>query len=771
MRFVLDAGQSRTHAQDPGSCDMMFSAWSEVLSKPALRPESSIPRQTSELEGIWQPITRQDVEATELAYKSAPGQDGITVAAWRKVPSVSRAAFFNIIRRVGRFPEMMAKGRTIFIPKKDGECAPLEHRPITVPSVIVRQFHKILAKRLLNAHDWDERQKAFINTDGCQENLTTLNAIFDTAKKRRKELHVASVDIAKAFDQVEHSAILEAVKRHGAPEAFVNYLRDGYGNMTTVLRYAGRECPVTVTRGVRQGDPLSPLLFNLVQENVIQKLSGDIGFRIDDQTNLNALCFADDTTIFSSTEMGLEQNLEILSRELKNVGLSLNPDKCAVISLKPSGREKKVKTLTEPRFEIDGKPLKQLGVLEMWRYLGIEYIGTQPLSGGKNYVEQLSLVSRSPLKPQQKLVVLKKYLIPRFMHGFVLGRLNSSKLKRLDVANRNAIRHWLKLPHDCPNGFFHSPVGEGGLGVMCLRTRIPVLKASRFSRLTMSRSRTTRAVSQLEVVESRYNRARASLSNAGIDTTVPSEQLYWTNKLHSSVDGKDLRYVHDFPASRFNIETRVESKLSGRDFVSSIHTRINCLPAKARTMRGREGEISCRAGCNASETSYHIIQTCPRTHHGRCLRHNKICQILASNMRQHNMIVHEEPRIRIDTGEYRKPDLLVVYNGQIFVIDVQVVSSNNMRRDYGNKVAKYTNAAGFNESVNSFLNVPGEVHHIPATLSYKGVWYGLSGRQLRTKLGVSMKLLSTLSKVAIKGSYLNFITFNKTTARTRRRPQ
>lgn len=110
------------------------------------------------------------------------------------------------------------------------------------------------------------------------------------------------------------------------------------------------------------------------------------------------------------------------------------------------------------------------------------------------------------------------------MHEFVLGRLNSSRLKKIDMANRYAIRHWQKLSHNCPVGFFHAPVGEGGLGVKCLQTRICVQKMSRFTQLSMSCSRTTLAVSQLELVDSRYNRTSALLSNAGIDITVPSKQ-------------------------------------------------------------------------------------------------------------------------------------------------------------------------------------------------------------------------------------------------------
>lgn len=763
--IVLDP-DSETSRSGP-SADAMFSAWSEIFTKSSNREECAPPIRSNDLKGVWLPFTKADVIASELDYNTSPGIDGVTVKAWRRVPVVVRTAFFNLVRRVGGFPQELLVGRTIFIPKKDGLCEPTDFRPITVSSVVVRQFNRILAKRMTAAHTWDPRQRAFRPLDGCAENLTVLNTVLVTARRQLKELHVASVDIAKAFDNVEHSAILDVVKSHGAPAAFVNYLRMMYSNNATVLMYAGREHLCPVTRGVRQGDPLSSPLFNMVLEPAIQKLDPHIGFNITSEISINALLYADDTHLFASTTMGLQKNLDIYSSELKQVGLSLNPSKCAVLSLKPSGKQKKIKVLTVSQVTLDGQPLKQLGTIELWKYLGVQYMGARPLQGGGHFEVYLNRISRAPLKPHQRVKLLKDYLIPRFVHGLVLGRLDITALRNMDVSIRRLVRRWLHLPHDVPNAFFHAPVKQGGLGIMSMSSRIPLMKANRLKRLADSSCPLMQAVYQLEAAQQVLGRLQTLLREIAPDGLVSQETTYWASKLHASVDGVELVHVKDHVAS---YAVGLSGGVTGRDYIAYNHVRINCLPTLVRTSRGRDRDVDCRAGCRSTETAYHVIQVCGRTHAGRCLRHNKILDVLANSLKQRGMIIKKEPRLITITGENRCPDLIVVNGNKIVVVDVQVVSSKHLLEAHKHKIAKYQTIEGFDDTVRNFCNTTAaRLEYVPLTISWRGVYCERSARELETVLGVSKRLLGSLGFMAVLGSYLNFKHFNKTTRRARRR--
>lgn len=75
------------------------------------------------------------------------------------------------------------------------------------------------------------------------------------------------VDISKAFDSVSHDTILRAMRSDGIPEPLVEYVQFAYQHMVTCIRVGGRRSESIL--GVRQGDPLSAILFNLVMDEVL----------------------------------------------------------------------------------------------------------------------------------------------------------------------------------------------------------------------------------------------------------------------------------------------------------------------------------------------------------------------------------------------------------------------------------------------------------------------------------------------------------------------
>src|SRR5436190_20958310 len=84
---------------------------------------------------------------------------------------------------------------------------PAEYRPLSIGSAILRHFHKILAQRLSALDIFDRRQRGFRPVDGVCENVTVLSAVLGDARRRCRTLHLACVDLSKAFDTVAHAAI------------------------------------------------------------------------------------------------------------------------------------------------------------------------------------------------------------------------------------------------------------------------------------------------------------------------------------------------------------------------------------------------------------------------------------------------------------------------------------------------------------------------------------------------------------------------------------
>uniref|UniRef100_A0ABD2W7Y3 Reverse transcriptase domain-containing protein n=1 Tax=Trichogramma kaykai TaxID=54128 RepID=A0ABD2W7Y3_9HYME len=313
------------------SMEEMVSIWEPILTTPSKELDGVTAVEDRDLQWIVDPVSMRELLACEMPFSSAPGPDSITSRQWRSIPISLRALFLNVILALGGFPSHRLLSRTIFIPKKDGSSLPSEFRPISVSSVVVRHLHKVFASRLMRANLVDERQRGM--HVGCAENITVLSTILRDAKSSLKELHVVSLDVAKAFDSVSHHAITSTLKRLGLPSAFVRYIEDTYRNSSTVLTIKrSKSEPIRVTRGVRQGDPLSSLLFSLVVDRVLTSLPSSVGYHLGEH-KIDALVYADDIMLFSSSILGTKEMLRTAGDEASKYGLQFNAAKCIAMSI------------------------------------------------------------------------------------------------------------------------------------------------------------------------------------------------------------------------------------------------------------------------------------------------------------------------------------------------------------------------------------------------------------------------------------------------------
>lgn len=127
------------------------------------------------------------------------------------------------------------------------------------------------------------------------------------------------------------------------------------------------------------------------------------------------------------------------------------------------------------------RPLRSAKPDESFKYLGAFFTasGLEKINTSA-FQQNLRTIIKTPAKPQQKLFMLKNFLIPAFQHVFTFSRLYANSLNKLDIIIRKGIRHILHLPHDLPRAAFHGRVADGGLGIPSLRFTVPLLARKRF---------------------------------------------------------------------------------------------------------------------------------------------------------------------------------------------------------------------------------------------------------------------------------------------------
>lgn len=718
--------------------------------------------QCRNLGSIWAPITEAEVINIRLPRASAPGIDGMTVHRWfTEVPAVLRASLFNIFMAARRVPSGFRDSRTVLIPKSPDYMDPSNYRPISVASVILRHFHKILAKRLMSHDIFDVRQRAFMNADGCAENVAVLSAVLHEARRSFRQLHVIALDVRKAFDTVSHLGIYTVLKKIGCPGPFIEYINALYNSANTRLE-VDREYSENIRprRGVRQGDPLSPVIFNLIMNEILIAVPQYVGFDLYGH-NINVLAFADDVLLFASTKEGAQKSLDGVMESLRSFGLELAPSKCAAFSLLPSGKAKKIKVLTEQQFHIAGRDIPQLDNLDSMRYLGIHFDARGPLLSSVDLGPSLDRITRAPLKPQQRIKILKVYLIPRFIHGLVLGRISHASLRKLDRQIRAAVRRWLRLPNDITKSFFHASNKQGGLGIMSFESSVPRLTRNRLDNLRLSTFPIVREIADGDWANQRRSWCRMA----------KVRDNDWPALLYRSVDGFELREAGDVTASTAWLDDPMIF-VPPSDWIQYIKIWVNAIPTRIRTTRGTRRlheDVLCRAGCAVQETAAHVIQQCFRTHGGRVMRHDAVAATVAAELQRGGYKVRREHVFKTREG-VRKPDILAVKGERGYILDAQIVSgARSLHENHLTKRQYYANNKDLVDQVADLLQVtPTNLTISTVTLTWRGIWAKTSATTMDA-MGVSRIVQRGITTRTLKGSYTNFVRFNQMTAVSRNR--
>lgn len=753
---------------DKGSVEMppvdeVLEYWRSIFESPVNEEEQTVAHRSRPgnlYVNLWQPVTIDEVKACELNLKSAPGIDGISVENWRKIDSRARTLFFNMILKQGKLDPDLKMARTVLIPKGIGKITAGNTRPLSITSVAVRHLHKILANRFKKVHNFSDCQKAFIDVDGTQENLSILNTILAEARKARRTVHIATLDLRKAFDSVTHKTILETLELMGCPEHFVSYIKDLYTNAKTMLQYDLTANELNIRKGVLQGDPLSPLLFNAVMDRAIKKLPSEVGFSVHGVT-VNCIAYADDVILVATTQQGLQTLINTFTSELDTFGLKTNADKSSTLSLVASGKEKKMKVVGTPTFKVGDVFLNAIGVMDVWKYLGVEFKCINMNDKELGIGADLARIDKAPLKPQQRLRMLRSAVIPKYLHVLLLGRVTKGKLQAIDRLVRAHVRKWIYLPKDSPLAYFYADIRSGGLGIPILEQQVPFIRKKRLSKFVNKANELSTAFRKSDYLTQQLRWCDGVLRDIGVDVT--QESVYWENKLYDMVDTNDLKESKGCSASS-NWLGKWADQVSGQDFIHYNHIRVGCLPSKARTSRGQTHDRRCRAGCRVSETNHHVIQTCHRTHGGRVLRHDRVVNLIEQNLIKRNgWRIKKEAKIKTSVG-LRKPDLLITKDGATKVLDVQIVSGRNMATDHRNKIHKYQSIPNFDEMVKKICGSR-TVSYEAVTISYKGL-LGKETYKALKKLGMNERFIFVLSTSVLRGTWLNWNQFNKSTAST-----
>ena len=170
-------------------------------------------------------------------------------------------------------------------------------------------------------------QAGFRKGRGTRDQIANNRWIIKKAKEFQKNIYFCFIDYAKAFDYVDHNKLWKVLKEMGIPDHLTCLWRNlCAGQEATVRTGHGTTDWFQIGKGVCQGCILSPCLFNLYADYIMQKARLDKAqARIKiARRNINNLRYADDTTFMAESKEELNILLMKVKEQSEKFGLKLN---------------------------------------------------------------------------------------------------------------------------------------------------------------------------------------------------------------------------------------------------------------------------------------------------------------------------------------------------------------------------------------------------------------------------------------------------------------
>ena len=273
----------------------------------------------------------------QMNENSAPGPNGLTVkfykAFFTELAPLLIKMIDSAIKGEGLSAELKQSHITL-IPKDSGDpLSTKNYRPISLLNIEYKLITKVLANKVSPFLESivNPDQAAAIKDRNIQNHNHLIRDIITLAHDRGDKTCILSIDQQKAFDMVSHEWLALVLKRCNFGPNFISWVNLLYEGATSKFVVNGILSEAfELGRGVRQGDPLSMILYVLSLEPLLESIRQDndiTGIDNTSGTKQKLLAFADDTNFFPNSQIGIQKIMYHFQEFSKCSGSKINLDK------------------------------------------------------------------------------------------------------------------------------------------------------------------------------------------------------------------------------------------------------------------------------------------------------------------------------------------------------------------------------------------------------------------------------------------------------------
>ena len=401
-------------------------------------------------ESLETPFAENEIHSAlmEMNGDKAPGPDGFTVAFWQDAWDFAKEEIMEMFKEFhehSSFVKSLNNTFLVLIPKKSGAENLGDFRPISLVGGLYKLLAKVLANRLKKVIGKvvSIAQNAFVKGRQILDASLIANEVIDSWQKRKEKGLICKLDIEKAYDSINWKFLTKVLQKMGFGPKWMEWMWSCVSSAKFSILVNGVPAGFfPSTRGLRQGDPLSPYLFVMGMEvlDVLIRRAVEGGYisgcniRGGSRTSLNIshLFFADDTIVFCEASKEQVSHLSwILFWFEAASGLRINLAKSEII---PVGD---VEDILELAAELGGRvgslPSHYLGLP-----LGVPNRATSMWDGVEERIRRrLALWKRQYISKGGRITLIKSTLASLPIYQLSIFRMPKSVAKRVEKTQRD----------------------------------------------------------------------------------------------------------------------------------------------------------------------------------------------------------------------------------------------------------------------------------------------------------------------------------------------
>ncbi|CDJ31419.1 uncharacterized protein EMH_0066670 [Eimeria mitis] len=313
---------------------------------------------------------------------SAAGPDGIGFSVYKRFEGVlvpAMTAIYNACSQHRKVPVKWKQGVTVLIPKGGDRTRVKNWRPINLQDCTYKLYAAMWASRVT---DWaiqsgvaSNSQKGFMPVNGCHEHLFLAQSILNSTRRCKTSLYMTYYDLKNAFASIPNKLIHTVLQAQRLPKHLQEIVNDLYeGASFSILTKEGSSGIIENRRGVKQDCPLSPILFNLAIDPLLQRLAAcNAGpeLRTTDgklAVRVSHMAYAGELKTVANCCEGISSLHQVVTAFFQWTGLEDNPPKCGTMRRK-IGKTRQQPDPAQLRLHKEVLPVVKRG--EAYKYIGL----------------------------------------------------------------------------------------------------------------------------------------------------------------------------------------------------------------------------------------------------------------------------------------------------------------------------------------------------------------------------------------------------------------